>query len=85
MHAVKLINNNNNNRIKQVHKILARLKIGDFILIRQFAKFNSSPIFFLIRYFFSVRERYTHALPKYLTIDSQLCFHIWLFADAVEV
>ena len=38
-------------------------------------------------HFLSVRESYTHALPrntKYLTIDDQVCFHRWLFTDAVE-
>ena len=38
-------------------------------------------------HFLSVRESYTHALPrntKYLTIDGQVCFDKWLFTDAVK-
>ena len=38
-------------------------------------------------HFLSVRESYTHALPrntKYLTIDGQVCFHRRLFTDAVN-
>ena len=38
-------------------------------------------------HFLSVRESYTHALPRntrYLTIDGQVCFHRQLFTDAVK-
>ena len=38
-------------------------------------------------HFWSVRESYTHALPrntKYLKIDGQVCFHRQLFTDAVK-
>ena len=38
-------------------------------------------------HFLSVRESYTHALPrntKYLMIDSQVCFHRRLFTDAIK-
>ena len=35
-------------------------------------------------HFLPVRKSYTHALPKYLTIDGQVYFHRWLFADVVE-
>ena len=37
--------------------------------------------------FLPVRESCTHALHrniKYLFIDGQICFHRWLFANAVE-
>ena len=38
-------------------------------------------------HFLLVHESYTHALSrntKYLTIDGKVCFHGWLFEDALE-
>ena len=37
---------------------IGEIKIGDFILIRQFTKFSSSPIFFLIRYTYMIWHAY---------------------------
>jgi len=48
--------------------ILVRLKLGDFVTIRQFTKFSSSPIFVLIRYNFQIAQitERLHAIWDYM-------------------
>jgi len=46
-------------------KILAKFKLGDCVMIRQSAKFSSSPIFVLIRYFADSPKFYATNVSRY--------------------